>query len=94
MPRTYKTKKYQNYEVSEISDSETIDEGTGRIAMGYGEGSETVDEGNLAPLMGPATTNIKTTKGRPSVRQSDAFRRALDKVAARGAPEVSVDPNL
>lgn len=94
MPRTYKTKKYQNYEVSEISDSETIDEGTGRIAMGYGEGSETVDEGNLAPLMGPATTNIKTTKGRPLVRQSEAFRRALDKAAAKGAPEVSVDPNL
>ena len=94
MPRTYKTKKYQNYEVSEISDSETIDEGTGRIAMGYGEGSETVDEGNLAPLMGPVTTNIKTTKGRPLVRQSEAFRRALDKAAAKGAPEVSVDPNL
>lgn len=94
MPRTYKTKKYQNYEVSEISDSETIDEGTGRIAMGYGEGSETVDEGNLAPLMGPATINIKTTKGRPLVRQSEAFRRALDKAAAKGAPEVSVDPNL
>ena len=92
MPRTYKTKKYQNYEVSEISDSETIDEGTGRIAMGYGEGSETVDEGNLAPLMGPATTNIKTTK--PLVRQSEAYRRALDKAAAMGAPEVSVDPNL
>lgn len=98
MPRTYKTKKYQNYEVSEISDSETIDEGSGRIAMGYGEGSETVDEGNLVPLMGPATTNIKTTKGRPLVkplvRQSEAFRRALDKAAAKGAPEVSVDPNL
>ena len=94
MPRTYKTKKYQNYEVSEISDSETIDEGTGRIAMGYGEGSETVDEGNLAPLLGPAVTNIKTTKGRPLVRQSEAFRRALDKAAAKGAPEVSVDPNL
>ena len=94
MPRTYKTKKYQNYEVSEISDSETIDEGTGRIAMGYGEGSETVDEGNLVPLMGPATTNIKTSKGRPLVRQSGAFRRALDKAAAMGAPEVSVDPNL
>lgn len=94
MPRTYKTKKYQNYEVSEISDSETIDEATGRIAMGYGEGSETVDEGNLAPLMGLATTNIKTTKGRPLVRQSEAFRRALDKAAAKGAPEVSVDPNL
>ena len=97
MPRKYKTKKYQNYEVSEISDSETIDEGTGRIAMGYGEGSETVDEGNLAPLMGPATTNIKTTKGRPLVkplvRQSEALRRALDKAAAKGAPEVSVDPN-
>ena len=92
MPRTYKTKKYQNYEVSEISDSETIDEGSGRIAMGYGEGSETVDEGNLAPLMGPATTNIKTTK--PLVRQSEAFLRALDKVAAKGAPKVSVDPNL
>ena len=92
MPRTYKTKKYQNYEVSEISDSETIDEGTGRIAMGYGEGSETVDEGNLVPLMGPATTNIKTTK--PLVRQSEAYRRALDKAAAMGAPEVSVDPNL
>ena len=94
MPRTYKTKKYQNYEVSEISDSETIDEGTGRIAMGYGEGSETVDEGNLAPLMGPVTTNIKTTKGRPLVRQSEAFRRAVDKRMGRGAPEVSVDPNL
>lgn len=94
MPRTYKTKKYQNYEVSEISDSETIDEGTGRIAMGYGEESETVDEGNLAPLMGPATTNIKTTKGRPLVRQSEAFRRALNKATAKGAPEVSVDPNL
>lgn len=94
MPRTYKTKKYQNYEVSEISDSETIDEATGRIAMGYGEGSETVDEGNLAPLMGLATTNIKTTKGKPLVRQSEAFRRALDKAAAKGAPEVSVDPNL
>lgn len=67
MPRTYKTKKYQNYEVSEISDSETIDEGTGRVAMGYGEGSETVDEGNLASLMGPAPTNIKTSKGKPLV---------------------------
>lgn len=67
MPRTYKTKKYQNYEVSEISDSETIDEGTGRIAMGYGEGSETVDEGNLTSLMGPAPTNIKTSKGKPLV---------------------------
>ena len=98
MPRTYKTKKYQNYEVSEISDSETIDEGTGRISMGYGEGSETVDEGNMAPLMGPATTNIKTTKDRPLVkklvRQSEAFRRAVDKAAAKGVPEVSVDPNL
>ena len=97
MPRTYKTKKYQNYEVSEISDSETIDEGTGRVAMGYGEGSETVDEGNLVPLLGPATTNIKTTKGRPLVkplvRQSEALQRAIDKAAARGAPEVSVDPN-
>ena len=92
MPKQYKTKKYQNYEVSEISDSETIDEGTGRIAMGYGEGSETVDEGNLAPLMGPATANIKTTK--PLVRQSEAFRRAVEKRAARGMPEVSVDPNL
>lgn len=92
MPKQYKTKKYQNYEVSEISDSETIDEGTGRIAMGYGEGSETVDEGNLAPLMGPATANIKTSK--PLVRQSEAFRRAVEKRAARGMPEVSVDPNL
>ena len=92
MPKQYKTKKYQNYEVSEISDSETIDEGTGRIAMGYGEGSETVDEGNLAPLMGPATVNIKTSK--PLVRQSEAFRRAVEKRAARGMPEVSVDPNL
>ena len=91
MPRTYKTKKYQNYEVSEISDSETIDEGTGRIAMGYGEGSETVDEGILAPLMGPGTVNIKTTK--PLVRQSEALRRAVDKRMGRGAPEVSVDPN-
>lgn len=94
MPRTYKTKKYQNYEVSEISDSETIDEGTGRIAMGYGEGSETVDEGNLVPLMGPVTTNIKTSKGRPLVRQSEAFRRAVDKKLGRELPEASVDPNL
>lgn len=94
MPRTYKTKKYQNYEVSEISDSETIDEGTGRIAIGYGEGSETVDEGNLAPLMGPAPTNIKTSKGRSLVRQSEALRRALDKKLGRELPEVSVDPNL
>lgn len=90
MPRTYKTKKYQNYEVSEISDSETIDEGTGRIAMGYGEGSETVDEGNLAPLMGPATTNIKTTK--PLVRQAKVTQKAIDRIAARGMPEPSADP--
>lgn len=89
MPRTYKTKKYQNYEVSEISDSETIDEGTGRVAMGYGEGSETVDEGNLAPLMGPATTNIKTTK--PLVRQAKVAQKAVDRIAARGMPEPSVD---
>lgn len=93
MPRKYKTKKFQDYEVSEISESETIDESEGRRRMGYGDGSETVDESALAPLMGPATTNIKTTKGRPLVRQSEAFRRALDKAAARGAPEVSVDPN-
>ena len=93
MPKKYNTKKksFQNYEVSEMSDSETISETTGRIAMGYGEGSETVDEGNLAPLMGPATTNIKTTK--PLVRQSEALRRAVDKRMGRGAPEVSVDPN-
>lgn len=93
MPRKYKTKKFQDYEVSEISESETIDESEGRRRMGYGDGSETVDESVLAPLMGPATTNIKTTKGRPLVRQSEAFRRALDKAAAKGAPEVSVDPN-
>lgn len=93
MPKKYKTKKFQDYEVSEISESETIDESEGRRRMGYGDGSETVDESVLAPLMGPATTNIKTTKGRPLVRQSEAFRRALDKAAAKGAPEVSVDPN-
>lgn len=93
MPKKYKTKKFQDYEVSEISESETIDESEGRRRMGYGDGSETVDESALAPLMGPAVTNIKTTKGRPLVRQSEAFRRALDKAAARGAPEVSVDPN-
>lgn len=93
MPKKYKTKKFQDYEVSEISESETIDESEGRRRMGYGDGSETVDESTLAPLMGPAVTNIKTTKGRPLVRQSEAFRRALDKAAARGAPEVSVDPN-
>lgn len=93
MPKKYKTKKFQDYEVSEISESETIDESEGRRRMGYGDGSETVDESALAPLMGPATTNIKTTKGRPLVRQSEAFRRALDKAAARGAPEVSTDPN-
>lgn len=93
MPKKYKTKKFQDYEVSEISDSETIDESEGRRRMGYGGGSETVDESALAPLMGPAVTNIKTTKGRPLVRQSEAFRRALDKAAARGAPEVSTDPN-
>lgn len=92
MPRTIKTKKYQNYEVSEMSDSETISETTGRIAMGYGEGSETVDEGNLAPLMGPGSVNIKTTK--PLVRQSEALRRAVEKRAARGMPETSVSPNL
>lgn len=93
MPKKYKTKKFQDYEVSEISESETIDESEGRRRMGYGDGSETVEESALAPLMGPAITNIKTTKGRPLVRQSEAFRRALDKAAARGAPEVSVDPN-
>lgn len=93
MPKKYKTKKFQDYEVSEISESETIDESEGRRRMGYGDGSETVDESALAPLMGPAVTNIKTTKGRPLVRQSEAFRRALDKAAARGAPEVSTDPN-
>lgn len=93
MPKKYKTKKFQDYEVSEISESETIDESEGRRRMGYGDGSETVDELALAPLMGPAVTNIKTTKGRPLVRQSEAFRRALDKAAARGAPEVSTDPN-
>lgn len=93
MPRKYKTKKFQDYEVSEISESETIDESEGRRRMGYGDGSETVDESVLAPLMGPATANIKTTKGRALVRQSEAFRRALDKAAAKGAPEVSVDPN-
>lgn len=93
MPKKYKTKKFQDYEVSEISESETIDESEGRRRMGYGDGSETVDESALAPLMGPAVTNIKTTKGRPLVRQSEAFQRALDKAAARGAPEVSVDPN-
>ena len=94
MPKKYNTKKksFQNYEVSEMSDSETISEATGRVAMGYGEGSETVDEGNLAPLMGPGPVNIKTTK--PLVRQSEAFRRAVDKRMGRGAPEVSVDPNL
>lgn len=93
MPKKYKTKKFQDYEVSEISESETIDESEGRRRMGYGDGSETVDESVLAPLMGLAATNIKTTKGRPLVRQSEAFRRALDKAAAKGAPEVSVDPN-
>lgn len=97
MPKKYKTKKFQDYEVSEISESETIDESEGRRRMGYGDGSETVEESVLAPLMGPATTNIKTTKDRPLVkplvRQSEAFRRALDKAAAKGAPEVSVDPN-
>ena len=91
MPKKYTTKKYQNYEVSEISDSETIDESEGRRRMGYGNGSETVDEGNLAPLMGPGSVNIKTTK--PLVRQSEAFRRAVDKRMGRGMPEVSVDPN-
>lgn len=91
MPKKYKTRKYQNYEVSEISDSETIDESEGRRRMGYGEGSETVDEGNLAPLMGPGSANIKTTK--PLVRQSEALRRAVDKRMGRGMPEVSVDPN-
>lgn len=92
MPKKYKTKKYQNYEVSEISDSETISETTGRLAMGYGEGSETVDEGNLAQLMGPGSANIKTTK--PLVRQAEALRKAVEKRTARGMPEVSVSPNL
>lgn len=91
MPKKYTTKKYQNYEVSEISDSETIDESEGRRRMGYGDGSETVDEGNLTPLMRPGPSNIKTSK--PLVRQSEALRRAVDKRMGRGMPEVSVDPN-
>lgn len=91
MPKKYKTRKYQNYEVSEISDSETIDEAEGRRRMGYGEGSETVEESAVAPLMGPGSANIKTTK--PLVRQSEALRRAVDKRMGRGMPEVSVDPH-
>lgn len=93
MPRTYKTKKYQNYEVSEISDSETIDEGTGRVAMGYGEGSETVDEGNLASLMGPAPTNIKTSKGKPlvepTVDEDEVMKEEVDdRISFRDGPIV------
>ena len=58
--------------------------------MGYGAGSETVDEGDMVPLMGPATTNIKTTK--PLVRQAKVAQKAIDRIAARGMPEPSADP--
>lgn len=90
MTKKYKTKKFQDYEVSEISESETIDESEGRRRMGYGAGSETVDEGDMVPLMGPATTNIKTTK--PLVRQAKVAQKAIDRIAARGMPEPSADP--
>ena len=90
MTKKYKTKKFQDYEVSEISESETIDESEGRRRMGYGAGSETVDEGDMVPLMGPATTNIKTTK--PLVRQANVAQKAIDRIAARGMPEPSADP--
>ena len=84
MPKKYKTKKFQNYEVSEMSDSETLSETTGRKMMGYGNGSETVEESVIAPLMGPAKDDIKTTKNRPLVRQAEAFQKAVGKMLGDG----------
>lgn len=85
MPKKYNTKKkFKGYELSEMSESETISETTGRKMLGYGDGSETVEESVLAPFMGPATNNIKTTKQKPLVRQAEAAQRAVGKIIGDG----------
>lgn len=86
MPKKYNTKKkFKGYELSEMSESETISEATGRKMLGYGDGSETVEESVLAPFMGPATNNIKTTKQqKPLVRQAEATQKALGKIIGDG----------
>ena len=80
MPRKYKTQRYKDLTVSNVSDdsdddSTTIEEAEGRKQMVY-----YFD-----------TTNIKSPEGKPLVRQAEAARAGLAKMF--GDVEISTDPN-